>query len=172
MPIKCHLQKDGEDRLALGTSMRLMHIAFDRNHLLAAETADQLLSDIDGNRFVPPTLSIGFHYRTGTPKYGNPVQFIFAGSLAKFLPFQDRFNTLTFDRATQWYGLMGLEIAASNNVFVQPSMLISRIGRRCNQLCFACESGLQPIGMGHDPIFQSRILDYSVRPKCRCWLCH
>ena len=119
------LLKHGEDKLALGASIRLMHVAFDQDHLIANDLGDGLLADIDGNRFVPPVLSAGFHYQTGTPGYGSPVQFVFAGSLAKFLPFQDRFNTLSFDRGMQWHGLLGMQISASEKILVAPSLLLN-----------------------------------------------
>ncbi len=140
------LTKEGEDRLSLGTSIRLMHIAFDQDHLLAAESGDPLLGGIDGNRFVPPALSVGFHYQTGIPQYGNPVQFVIAASMAKFLPFQDRFNTLSFDRSLQWYGLFGLEIAASQSVLITPNILVSQIGGEVTNYALRIKAAYQQLG--------------------------
>ena len=81
------LQKSGLDRLSLGASIRLMHLTFDQDHLIVGETGDQLLGNVDGNRLVPPALSIGFHYQTGVAQYGTPVQFVFAGSISKIASF-------------------------------------------------------------------------------------
>lgn len=120
------LQKSGQDRLSLGAAVHLRHIAFDPNHLLAAEEGDPLLGNIEGNRFVPPSLSVGFHYLTGTVGHGTPVQFVFAGSISQFIPFQSRFNSLSFDLPFQWHGLIGLEVAASEKVRITPMLLLNQ----------------------------------------------
>ena len=123
------LQKSGQDRLSLGASIRLMHLSFDQNHLIVGNAGDQLLGNVEGNRLVPPALSVGFHYQTGMAQYGTPVQFVFAGSISKLLPFQDRFNSFSIDRNFQWYGLAGLEIAASERILITPSLLLSDINQ-------------------------------------------
>jgi len=143
---KMPLQKSGQDQLALGASLRLMHVAFDQDHLNAADHGDPLLSDIDGNRLVPPSFSIGFHYQTGTPQYGSPVQFVFAGSMSRFVPFQDRFNTLSFGRTLQWHGLIGLEIAASQRILITPSLLLSDIGQNVVNYGLRIKAGYSKLG--------------------------
>ncbi len=117
-----------QNQLSLGMSIRLMHIAFDQDHFIAADQ-DNLLTDVEGNRFVPPSLTVGFHYQTGEPYYADPVQLEIAGSAARFLPFQSRFNTLSFDRPFQWYGLFGLNIWASDQVTISPALFFSDIER-------------------------------------------
>ncbi len=124
---KFRLSKKTNDQLALGLGARFMHIRFDQEHFISADEGDELLYDIDGNRFVPPSLSVGFNYQSEEAQYGNPVQLKLSGSVSRFLPFEDRFNTVSFERVLQWYGLAGLNIAAGTHFRIEPSFLVSAV---------------------------------------------
>ncbi len=115
------------DYLAMGMSGKLMHIKFDQTHFIASHEGDALLSDVDGTRLVPPAFSVGIDYSSGEPTYAEPVQLRISGSVARFFPFQNRFNTLSFDRIFQWYAMAGMSIAASEHVVIEPALLLNQI---------------------------------------------
>lgn len=127
---KFHISKSQRDELALGLSARFMHVKFDQDHFISSQPGDNILDGVEGNQFVPPSFSVGFSYNSGDPEYGNPVQMRLAGSLGRFLPFEDRFNTVSFDRVYQWYGLAGLDIYASEYFRIRPSLLVSAVEQR------------------------------------------
>ncbi|NND33430.1 MAG: PorP/SprF family type IX secretion system membrane protein [Saprospiraceae bacterium] len=114
-----------QDGLSLGMSIRFMQISFDRSHLLASREDDPLFDNVDPKKVVPPSLNIGFKYATGATDYYNPVQMIFAASVDRFLPFEDRFNSLSIDHTLQWNGMIALNIAASQTISLAPSLLMS-----------------------------------------------
>ncbi|MDH3243704.1 MAG: PorP/SprF family type IX secretion system membrane protein [Saprospiraceae bacterium] len=144
LPISRH----GTDYLAMGMSAKLMHVKFDQNHFVAADELDNLLSNVEGNKFVPPIFSVGFLYRSGTPTSNNPVQMHAGMAMTRFFPFQDRFNTLAFDRIYQWFGSAGLSIAATDELVIEPSLLLSDIDRNAVNVGFRVRADFTRLGWG------------------------
>ena len=134
------------DQLALGMSIRLMQLRFDQNHLIASVEEDFLIDNIDPKEFVPPSLNIGFKYTSGVADYAHPVQMIFAASANRFLPFEDRFNTLSLDRPLQWHGLFALQIAASSSVLVEPGLFMSNVDKTAFNYAFRVKTSFENLG--------------------------
>ncbi|MDH3649099.1 MAG: PorP/SprF family type IX secretion system membrane protein [Saprospiraceae bacterium] len=143
---KLPISRRGTDYLALGMSAKLMHIQFDQTHFVATDEFDDLLTDVEGNKFVPPVFSVGFLYRSGTPNSMNPVQMHAGMAVTRFFPFQDRFNTLAFDRIYQWFGTAGLSIAIADDVILEPTILLSDIDRNLLNLGFRVKADFQRLG--------------------------
>ena len=135
-----------QDLLSIGMSIRLMHIAFDQNHLTASEPSDDLLFGIEDNKIVPPSFAAGFRYITGTPDYDDPVQLEIAGSITRVFPFQDRFNTVSFNRSFQWYGLFSLNIATSEKITISPTLLLNDVGQHVFNYAVRLKTAYAPYG--------------------------
>lgn len=135
-----------KEAISLGLSIRLAQLAFERDHLVAAHEDDPLFQDINDKSFVPPALNIGVKYTSGEADFYNPVQLVVAASANRFLPFEDRFNSFSFERQLQWHGLMGLNIAASQKILIEPGVYLSKLDKSFLNYAFRVKTSLKSIG--------------------------
>lgn len=124
---KFGLARGRGDHLTLGGSIKAGQLLFDHDHLILADVGDDLFQNIESNTLAAPSASVGFNYTTAWPTPESPVQMQLAGSVARFLPFDDGFSAFTIDRKINWYGLMGLNILAGPSILLKPSLLLSDI---------------------------------------------
>lgn len=135
-----------KEALSLGLSIRLMQLAFEKDHLVAAHEDDPLFANINDRTFVPPALNIGVKYSTGEADFYNPVQLVVAASANRFLPFEDRFNSFSFERHLQWHGLLGLNIAANQKILIEPGVYMSKLDQSFLNYAFRVKTSLKSIG--------------------------
>ena len=134
------------DYLSIGLSAHIMHVKFDRNHLVVVDESDALLTDIEGNKIVPPAFAAGFHYTTGTPHNYQPFQWRTGFSVSRFLPFQNRFNTLAFDRQFQWYGTAGMSIWLGYDFTLAPDLIIYNAENGLVNFGVRVKTDYEPVG--------------------------
>jgi hypothetical protein len=91
-------------------------------------------------------MNIGFKYTTGEADYYHPVQLVFAASAYRFLPFEDRFNSLSIDHVLQWYGLVGLKIAATESVLIEPGLFLSNLDKSVFNYAFRVKASMKNYG--------------------------
>ncbi|MBK8502295.1 MAG: PorP/SprF family type IX secretion system membrane protein [Saprospiraceae bacterium] len=113
------------DFMSMGLTLRMTELRFNHDHLLATQEDDLLLDDMPSEGIMPPSMRVGFSYESGLPDLANPVQFRLGIVASHFLPFEDRFNAFGFARVFSWHARFGLNAFASDQITVEPEILIS-----------------------------------------------
>jgi type IX secretion system PorP/SprF family membrane protein len=138
--------KAEKEALSLGLGIRLMQLAFERDHIIAMHEDDPLFDNINYKSFVPPSLNVGVKYSTGEADFYYPVQLVLAASANRFLPFEDQFNAFSIERTLQWHGLVGLNIAANQAILIEPGVFLSKLDKSFLNYAFRIKTSLRSVG--------------------------
>ncbi len=134
------------DYLALGFTGRLTQLRLDPDHFISSDV-DPVLENLDPkSSVIPPSFSVGFSYQSGIADYATPVQFIVGAAISQFLPSEHRFSTFSLERTTQWYGHFGLKIAATDEISIEPTLLMSNSTQTVSNYFFRIKSTYHGFG--------------------------